>query len=72
MRNENQVCLKGGGKIEQTRGMGSEKVGWGGVFYPDPSKGPAGHAEVRRLDRRTQGQGGVGCVSLNRSPHSQP
>lgn len=69
------MCVKDGGKIEQTRGMESEKVEvGGGVFSPDPSKGPAGHAEVRRLERRTQGRqrGREGCVSLNRSPHSQP
>lgn len=73
------MCVKDGGKIEQTRGMESEKVvvvvgGGEVVFSPDPGKGPAGHAEVRRLERRTQGRqrGREGCVSLNRSPHSQP
>lgn len=73
-RNENQVCVKGRGKIEQTKGIGKEKVVVvGGVcVLPWPKQRPAGHAEVRRLERRTQGREGAGCVSLNRSPHSQP
>lgn len=63
---------RAGVRLSRQEGWGVRRWGGGFVFYPDPSKGPAGHAEVRRLDRRTQGQGGVGCVSLNRSPHSQP